>query len=105
MGLAYLQALGEAETLCAYLAIKGQVDAVLTEDTDVMAYGTPVMLAFKDLKVTDEQVYGLHHKNILKDLEMNHEEFRDLCILLSCDYNERVKGFVPDGRNRKKLLL
>lgn len=104
LGLGCFQADGEAETLCAYLAVKGHVDAVLTEDTDVMAYGTPFMLAFKDNKLGDEKVYGLHHASICDALELNTDEFRDLCILLSCDYNDRVKGFPPDGKKRKKAV-
>lgn len=104
LGMAQFQASGEAETLCAYLAIKGHVHAVLTEDTDVLAYGTPCMLAFKDFKINEEQVYILNHASILEELELNVEEFRDLCILLSCDYNDRVKGFPPDGVKRKKPI-
>jgi flap endonuclease-1 len=38
----------------------------------------------------------------LASLNMKSEEFRDLCILLGCDYNDRVKGYPPDGKNRKK---
>lgn len=101
-GFACYQADGEAETLCAYLCAKGLVDAVLTEDTDVLAYGTPLMIAFKDFKLSDRKVYGLHMPSILDYLDMTQEEFTDLCILLSCDYNNRARGFPPDGRNRKK---
>lgn len=101
-GLVAITADGEAETLCAYLAVKGQVDAVLTEDTDVLAYGTPLMLAFKDFKLNEEKLRGIHLPSLLEKMEMNQEEFRDLCILLSCDYNSRVKGYPPDGKNRKK---
>jgi len=104
MGLHGIQADGEAETLCAYLAVNGKVDAVLTEDTDVLAYGTPFMLAFKDFKLNEEKVVGLHLPSILEEMEMDVDEFRDLCILLSCDYNSRVRGFPPDGRRRKKAV-
>ena len=104
MGLFGCQADGEAETLCAYLAIKGEVDAVLTEDTDVLAYGTPLFLAFKDNKLSDEKLVAIHLDELQKEMEMNHEEFRDLCILLSCDYNSRVKGFPPDGKTHKKSV-
>lgn len=97
-GIPQFQATGEAETLCAYLAVTKQVDAVLTEDTDVLAYGTPYMLAFKDFKISDEQVYIIDYKGILEDMELNEEEFRDLCILLSCDYNDRVKGYPPNAK-------
>lgn len=102
MGLAAFQADGEAETLCAYLAIRGEVDAVMTEDTDVLAYGTPFMIAFKSFKLNEEKVVGIHLPSLLVNMGLDENEFRDLCILLSCDYNSRVKGFPPDGRNRKK---
>lgn len=102
MGLSAIQADGEAETLCAYLAVKGLVDAVLTEDTDVLAYGTPLMLAFKDFKLQDKKLQGIFLPGLLEELDLSLEEFRDLCILLSCDYNERVRGFPPDGKTHKK---
>lgn len=105
MGLHAIEADGEAETLCCYLAINGKVDAVLTEDTDVLAYGTPFMLAFKNFTISDEKLYGIHLPSVLEDLDMDQETFRDLCILLGCDYNQhkRVKGFPPHpSRNFKK---
>jgi flap endonuclease-1 len=102
LGLCCLQADGEAETLCAYLAINGDVDVVLTEDTDVLAYGTPFMMAYKDFKLGEGKIYGLFLPTILEALEMNEDEFRDLCILLSCDYNERVQGYPPNGKTHKK---
>jgi len=110
LGLACYHSPGEAETLCSYLAIKGYVTAVLTEDTDVMAYGTPIMLAFKDFKPGEGKIYGMVLKTILEKLELNLEEFRDLCILLSCDYNERAKlppikaGSKPRGVGLVKSL-
>lgn len=95
MGLPTFQADGEAEALCAYMCIHGYVDAVLSEDTDVLAYGTPWMLAFKKYKLSDEKIKGVYLPDILSILGYTLEEFRDLCILLSCDYNERVKGYPP----------
>lgn len=94
MGLPTFQCDGEAEALCAYMAIYGYVDAVLTEDTDVLAYGTPWMVAFKDYKLGDEYVRAVHLPDVLDELELSMPEFLDLCILLSCDYNDRV-AFPP----------
>ena len=106
LGLAAFKAEGEAEGLCASLAVHGEVDAVLTEDTDVLAYGTPFMLVFKqDKKFSDEKLYGIYLESVLEDMDMNIEEFRDLCILLRCDYNKHngsVQGYPPDGRKYKK---
>jgi 5'-3' exonuclease len=100
LGLAVLQADGEAETLCAYLAIKGEVDAVLSEDTDVLAYGTPLLLSKID--IVKEKVTTILHKNIRSCTGFSTEEFRDLCILLSCDYNSRVIGFPPECSKHEK---
>lgn len=100
MGFSYFQADGEAETLCATMCCRGEVDAVLSEDTDVLAYGSPYLLSKIDL--ANDKACLISHQAILQSLEMNHEEFLDLCILLSCDYNKRVKGIPPDGRKYKK---
>nr|QBK85589.1 MAG: flap endonuclease [Marseillevirus LCMAC101] len=105
LGLACFVADGEAETLCAYLAIKGEVDAVLTEDGDILTYGTPLMLRFGNKhKLGDGRLEGIHTELLLEALNLNQEEFRDLCILLRCDYNRwngEVKGYPPDGRKHK----
>ena len=109
-GLSYMTADGEAEKLCAYLCRIGEVDAVLTEDTDVIAYGAPLMLAFKKLK--NDQIYGIHHPSLIESLGLSHEEFLDLCILLKCDYNKhneygeanKIKGYPPDGKTHKKPI-
>jgi 5'-3' exonuclease len=102
MGIPVFQADGEAEALCAYLAINGYVDGVLSEDGDTLAYGAPWMFAFKDYKLSDEKVYGIYLPNVLEALDYTMEEFLDLCILLSCDYNSRIKGYPPDGKKHKK---
>lgn len=103
MGLAWLQSDGEAETLCSYLAVKQEVDAVITEDTDVLAYGSPIMISKIELVSGDANVTILILDEILETLGLNYEEFRDLCIMLKCDYNQRAeippkkKGGKPVG--------
>jgi flap endonuclease-1 len=112
MGLPMFQADGEAEGLCAFMAIHGHVDGVLTEDTDVLAYGTPWMFAFKDFKLTDEKVYGIHLPSLRKSMGYTQKELLDLCILLGCDYNRKdddgkkigITGFPPDEKKRKKSV-
>jgi 5'-3' exonuclease len=102
MGFPYYQATGEAESLCASMAVHGLVDVVLSEDTDTMAYLTPYLLAKIDL--AKETVVGLSIDDILYILGFTGDQFRDLCILLSCDYNDRIKGFPPGGKKRKKAV-
>lgn len=100
MGFPYFQADGEAEALCASMNCRGLVDGVITEDTDVLAYGSPYLLSKIDL--TTEKITIVSHEDILTSLGFTSDEFRDLCILLGCDYNDRVKGFPPDNKKRKK---
>lgn len=91
LGITWLQADGEAEGLCASLAVKGMVDAVITEDTDVMAYCAPVMISKLDLRT--EECTVLVHADICRELGFTPEQLRDLCIMLGCDYNERAKAW------------
>ena len=112
LGLPYLQARGEAETLCAFLGVNGHVDAVLTSDTDVLAYGTPCMISNigAEHKAPPPRMLGgadapppprvrcgpttvrvINHQNLCAELDLSAAEFRDLCILLGCDYNRRAK--------------
>jgi len=100
MGLPHLTSDGEAETLCSYLAVRGLVDAVLTEDTDVLAYGTPLFIA--KLDIDRETARVIEHTELMEGMGLDYLSFRDLCIMLSCDYNKRIKGYPPDGKSRKK---
>jgi 5'-3' exonuclease len=100
MGIAYFKADGEAETLCSQLCIKGHVDAVLSRDTDVLAYRTPIFLY--DLDFKDDMTTMINCEELCQELEFTPDQFLDLCILLKCDYNSRIKGYPPDGKNHKK---
>lgn len=101
-GVKAIRAPGEAEKLCAYLAVEGLADAVLTEDTDVLVYGTPFMMAFRDSK-KNETITVITLERILRDMSIDHYTFRDMCIMLKCDYNKRTKGYPVDGRKYKTM--
>lgn len=97
---------GEAEGECASLCISGLADAVLTEDTDVLAYGTPFMLSFYiDNKIEDKRVQGIFLPSLLASLELTQKQFTDLCILLKCDYNERICCRLPWGKSKKQVSI
>lgn len=103
LGVPYIQAEGEAETLCCYLCAKGYSDAVLTEDTDVLSYGVKMMLCKVNIK--ERTFMCIIMDDLLLELDMAQEELRDLCILLGCDYNHsRCKGYPPDGKKRKSAV-
>jgi len=83
----YLAAL-EAECTCADLCRRGYVDAVLTEDTDVLAYGSPVFLS--KINTTDDTCVQINHDDVLRELNITHSQFLDLCIMFGCDYNKNI---------------
>ena len=82
----YIQADGEAETMCCYLAMNNEANAVLTEDTDVMAYGVPVFLSNYDSK--GKTFVMVEQRKVLESLELTQNTFRDMCIMFRCDYNK-----------------
>ena len=89
----YLDAPLEAETTCVDLALQGEVDAVLTEDTDVLAYGTPVFLS--KFNTSTGICSQLIHKEMLEEMEISNDSFLDLCIMCGTDYNKNIKGMGP----------
>lgn len=88
-----IQAPTEAEGLCAWLCIKNIVSAVLTEDTDVLAYGTPIFL--NKLNTTNSSCTQILYPTLLEKLKLTQEQMTDLCIMCGCDYNQRVKNVGP----------
>lgn len=88
MGVAYIDSENEAETLCAHLCVDNQVDAVLSDDTDVLVYGTPRFLTKFNMKT--ETFVEMNIETILAELELTQEQFVDLCILSGTDYNDNI---------------
>lgn len=78
----------EAETMCSHLCCYGMVDAVLSNDTDVMVYGTPVFLT--RLNVMKETWTSIHFSEVIKQLNLTKEQFVDFCIMCGTDYNKNI---------------
>ena len=90
----------EAEAFCSDLCIIGKVDAVLSEDTDVLAHSSPIFL-FK-LDISTETCCVIEHDFMLSELGFSPEQFLDMCILCGTDYNNSLKGIGPE--NSYKLI-
>lgn len=97
----YCNSHAEAETLCADLCIQGKVDAVLTADSDVLAYGVPVFLT--KFITTDGTCFRLKHETILNELKLTPESFLDFCITCGTDYNQNMFRIGPN--KAYKLLI
>lgn len=94
MKIPYIQAPHEAENFCSHLAIYEKVDYVLSEDTDVLAYGTPYFLTKID--TLNDTVVEISYNKILEQTEMTQETFTDLCIMCECDYNSNIYLIGPE---------
>ena len=78
----------EAEKMCAKLCIDGIVDAVLSEDTDVIAYGAPIFLTKID--TSQDTAVVIDNSKILDELGITYPQLLDLCIMCGTDYNTNI---------------
>ena len=81
MGISYIHPDGEA-SYASELCRIGYVDYVVTEDMDSLVFGCPNMIRTcldKSIKRNDV-VSIINLETILKEFNMNMEEFTDMCI-------------------------
>lgn len=89
-GATYYDAPGEADELCALLVIKKKVWACLSEDMDLFVYGCTRVLRYFSL--ISHTVVLYYTKGILEELQMNQNEFKQICVLSGTDYNINANG-------------
>lgn len=92
-GVQYITSPTEAETLCASMALSGKVDGVVSNDSDVCAYGVKKFLY--EINGMSETCIEIDHDELLKALDLSKEEFLDFCIMCGCDYNDNIPGVGP----------
>ena len=89
----YFNAILEGETTCADLCIQGKVDFVITEDSDVFAYGCPLVV--KDVNTSTGKCQVVVYNDIISSLEIEKETFLDFCIMSGTDYNSNIQLIGP----------
>lgn len=88
MKIPFFDSTNEAETLCSVMCVHGQVEGVLSNDTDVLAYGTPVFLT--RLNLQKEMCVEIRIDDVLEALNMDLSQFREFCIMCGTDYNRNM---------------
>jgi len=78
----------EADAQLAYLCRTGYIDCVLTEDSDLLVYQTPLVLYKYDDSTNN--VSSIEFQDVLNHLELTAEQFITMCILSGCDYVEHI---------------
>lgn len=92
-GVPYVFSSGEADPLLANLCKEGIVQAVISEDTDMIPYGTPIVL--REFNFYSNDITIFHTGRILRHLGLTPLQMIDWCILMGNDYNNRLKGYKP----------
>ena len=96
MGIPVIAAPCEVEAQAASLAREGIVYAAGTEDMDALTFRTPILvrkLTFAN--ASKSMLQTITYSKALEGLQLSHDEFVDLCILLGCDYCDSIKGVGP----------
>lgn len=96
MGVPYVDAVSEAEAQCSEMVKAGKVYGVATEDMDALTFGSNILLRHMTFSEARKMpVQEIHYEKVLKGLELNSDEFIDLCILMGCDYCDTIRGIGP----------
>lgn len=93
MKIPYMTAHGEAEKLCAILTQKQIADAVLTDDSDVIAYGASLVIT--QLNVQSGQCTVIVPSEVIDHLQLSYEQFVDFCIMCGTDFNSNITKIGP----------
>lgn len=114
LGYSVITAEGESDPLLAALAITGLIDAVFSSDTDMLIYGTPVLITGMATDKPRGSRSNVRCKNIgynvyyldkiLEDLEITQTQLEDLAICLGCDYNNKTKLYGVNPRDIWRII-
>jgi exonuclease 1 len=85
----------EADAQLAFLSLNGLVEAVISEDSDLLAYGCSRVLFKMDKFGNGKEVRFSRLHECQKPINYLHFDlkmFRHMCILSGCDYLPSVAG-------------
>ena len=89
-GITYYDSDGEADTLCAKLVIKNIVWGCMSDDMDLFIYGCPRVIRNFNLFTNTALLYNT--REILKELNIPMNEFKEICVVSGTDYNYDSKN-------------
>uniref|UniRef100_A0A6B2G454 Flap endonuclease 1 n=1 Tax=Myxobolus squamalis TaxID=59785 RepID=A0A6B2G454_MYXSQ len=96
MGIPFINAINDAEAQCALLVKSGHAFAVATEDMDALAFGAKYLIRkFSHPKDKSNQMKQYDLEEICNKLNIDNDQFVDLCILMGCDFCDTIKGLGP----------
>lgn len=84
MGIPAIRAPFDAEALAAHLSSRGTLRAVMTDDTDALAFGAQYIIT--NINFTTQSARIISRATLLESLGVDDRSFIDLCILCGSDY-------------------
>ncbi|NXG84207.1 GEN endonuclease, partial [Stercorarius parasiticus] len=103
LGVPWVQAVGEAEAMCAYLNAKGHVDGCITNDGDVFLYGAQTVYRNFAMNAKNPVLDCYTMSSIKEKLGCDRESLIGLAVLLGCDY--LPKGVPGVGKEQALKLI
>lgn len=99
-GIPVIQANCDAEKLCVAMVTNGLAAASFSNDTDNFALGCPLTIReFSGVEwIEGQRVHTcmcVDLDTVLSSLEMTMDQFRTLCVVCGCDYNDSVPRVGP----------
>jgi len=82
----------EADAQLAYLIKNKLVDAIITEDSDLLCFGCETVLYKLDLTGRCQKIEQKNISKVSCIKGFTIDEFRQACILSGCDYLKSIKG-------------
>ena len=76
----------EAEELCAKMCREGDADAAYSADSDLVAYGCPVIIK----SIEKGMATVITTQQVLDSFGFDKDQLLTFCVLLGTDYNKRV---------------
>jgi flap endonuclease-1 len=88
MGIQYIEAEGEADTLCTELVLSNKAYACMSEDMDMLLYGCTRILRQSCFVNHSALLYDT--SKILEELNISLPLFRKMVLLAGTDYNKSI---------------
>ena len=96
LGVPVFEAPCEAEATCAAMCKAGLVHGAATEDMDTLTFACPRLIRNLIAPASQKKdIAEYDFDKVLKGLDLDYDQFIDLCILCGCDYTDSIRGIGP----------
>ena len=90
LGIKFIHPNCEADTFCNVLYYNKIVDYCMSDDMDLLASGCKKLIRNFNISYNSVSLYNLDV--IFNKMQLNSNEWIDMCILCGCDYTIKLKG-------------